>query len=68
ELAKGKYLNHVSYRLAENARHLVESGFDPPQVLAKRARETGLEFFLDLRMNDAHFAYSREPRPEGSGG
>ncbi len=60
ELARGQYLHHVHYRYSENARHLVESGFDPPAALGKRARETGIEYFLNLRMNDAHFAYSRE--------
>ena len=60
ERAGGQYLNHIFYRYAENARHLVERGLDPPQVLGKRAREAGLEYFLNLRMNDAHFAYSRE--------
>lgn len=60
ELAKGEYLSHVFYRYSENARALVEKGFDPPQALAKRARELGMEYFLNLRMNDAHFAYSRE--------
>ena len=60
ELARGQYLNHVHYRYSENARQLVEKGFDPPKILGKSAKEAGLEYFLNLRMNDAHFAYSRE--------
>ena len=60
ERSQGKYESHVAYRFAENAGHLVEHGFDPPMILARAARAAGLEYFLNLRMNDAHFAYSRE--------
>ena len=56
----GKYEKHTQFRLGENVRHLVQSGFDPPATLGNRAREVGMEFYLCLRMNDAHFAYSKE--------
>jgi hypothetical protein len=58
--AGGTYRSHVDYRFSENARHLVESGSDPPRALREAARKAGLEYWLSLRMNDAHFAYSRE--------
>lgn len=56
----GKYEKHSQFRVGENSRHLVQNGFDPPATLGKRARELSIEFYLCLRMNDAHFAYSKE--------
>ena len=60
ELVQGKYSNSYDFRRAENARHLVEQGHDPVRVLGERAHEKGLQYFVSQRMNDAHFAYSRE--------
>ena len=60
DLAKGKYSNTYDFRRVENARHLVEQGHDPVRVLGERAHEKGLEYFVSQRMNDAHFAYSKE--------
>jgi len=56
----GTYSRHIQFRVGENSRYLVEHGMDPPAVLSQRARELGIEYYLSLRMNDAHFAYSRE--------
>ncbi len=56
----GKYDQHTRYRVGENARQLIQQGNDPPAALGKRARELGLEFYLSLRLNDAHFAYSTD--------
>ena len=60
KLVQGKYSNSYDFRRAENARHLVEQGHDPVRVLGERAHEKGLQYFVSQRMNDAHFAYSRE--------
>ena len=60
DLAKGKYSNAFDFRRGENARHLVEQGNDPVRVLGERAHQRGLQYFVSQRMNDAHFAYSKE--------
>lgn len=60
DLAKGTYSSAYDFRRAENARHLVEQGNDPVRVLGERAHRKGLQYFVSQRMNDAHFAYSRE--------
>jgi len=60
DLAKGTYSSAYDFRRAENARHLVEQGNDPVRVLGERAHQRGLQYFVSQRMNDAHFAYSRE--------
>jgi len=60
EAAAGRYDKPMDYRVGENTRLLVAQGMDPPAVLGRRARELGIEYYLSLRMNDAHFAYSKE--------
>lgn len=60
DLAKGTYASAFDFRRGENARHLVEQGNDPVRVLGERAHQRGLQYFVSQRMNDAHFAYSKE--------
>ena len=60
DLAKGTYSSAFDFRRGENARHLVEQGNDPVRVLGERAHQQGLQYFVSQRMNDAHFAYSKE--------
>ncbi len=41
-------------RIAENTWALLDAGHDPFEILAKRARELGMQFWVSMRMNDIH--------------
>jgi len=41
-------------RIAENTWALLDAGHDPLDILAKRARELGMRFWVSMRMNDIH--------------
>jgi hypothetical protein len=40
--------------MAERVKTMIENGDDPPRLLAEAAHQRGLDFFLSVRMNDAH--------------
>ncbi len=40
--------------IADRVKHMIAEGDDPPLVLADAAHQRGLDFFLSVRMNDAH--------------
>ena len=50
------YQSRCLYAMAQNVRSLVESGNDPPKVVAEYAHKNGLDFFCSFRMNDLHSA------------
>ena len=60
--------NSSRWREARNWRQVESLGIHPPTGLLDRAKDKGLEAIASLRMNDAHFAYSREgPEAPGQG-
>ena len=42
------------WRLAQNLRHLWAEGHDPFALQLARARQLGMDYWLQLRMNDWH--------------
>ena len=48
------YTGERCQNAAQNARHLIDQGLDPMQVLCDGAHEKGIKFFAGLRINDLH--------------
>jgi len=51
---EGPYHARSWHVMANRVRTMIENGDDPPRVLADAAHREGLDFFLSVRMNDAH--------------
>ena len=68
--AEGKFLNVHNWRSWCNLQSFLQAGHNPPELIARGARDCGMEMFFSLRMNDAHDAHDPDPEAvaAGSGG
>ena len=68
--AEGKFLNVHNWRSWCNLQSFLQAGHNPPEFIARGARDCGMEMFFSLRMNDAHDAHDPDPETvaAGSGG
>ena len=51
---RDKFKTAGEWRIAENARQIVQSGTDPAAVVIDSGHKAGLDVFLSLRFNDGH--------------
>ena len=62
--AEGKFLNVHNWRSWCNLQSFLQAGHNPPELIARGARDCGMEMFFSLRMNDAHDAHDPDPDPD----
>ena len=68
--ADGKFLNVHNWRSWCNLQSFLQAGHNPAELVARGARDCGMELFFSLRMNDAHDAHDPDPEvaEAGAGG
>ena len=65
--AEGKFLNVHNWRSWCNLQSFLQAGHNPPELIARGARDCGMEMFFSLRMNDAHDAHDPDPEAVAAG-
>lgn len=65
--ADGRFLNVHNWRSWCNLQSFLQAGHNPAELVARGARDCGMELFFSLRMNDAHDAHDPDPEAVAAG-